>query len=93
MVKVDVEEDQWRRGRMREGCCCCRKQVAVLGIYLFSATKQDKVGPSLQLCCLHIQIAVHTLQRNWIFRLVRYLMVNTRPFKCIPSIFHNNPAY
>ena len=44
VVKVDVEEDMWKRGRMREGHCCCGKKVADLEIYLFSATKQGRVG-------------------------------------------------
>ena len=27
--------------------CCCGRKVADMKIYLFSATKQDRVGPSL----------------------------------------------
>ena len=62
VVKMDVEEDQGRRVRMREGRCCCGQKLADLGIYLFYATKQDRVGPSLQsrnillssaYCCTH----------------------------------------
>ena len=61
MLKVDVE-DQWRRSRIGEGRCCCGKKVADLIIYLFSATNQDRVGPSLRSrnmlftsadCCTH----------------------------------------
>ena len=47
-MKVDVQEDQRRRGRMRETCC------------------------------LYLQIAVHTVQRNWLSRLERYLMVMSK---------------
>ena len=32
-----------------EGLCCCGRQVSDLEIFFsFSATKQDRVGPSLQ---------------------------------------------
>jgi len=34
--------------RMNTRICCCGRKVADLKIYLFSATKQDRVGPSLQ---------------------------------------------
>ena len=55
----------------RRLCCCCIT-LASLGIYLFSATKQDKVGlsvlsrhPLFPFCSFF----VHTVQRNWINRL------------------------
>ena len=49
--------------------------VADLGIKYFSATKQDGVGPSLQSRnTLHLQLAVHNEQWNWISRLGRYPM-------------------
>ena len=38
----------WSRGRVSAGLCCYGKKVANLEILLFSATKQDKVGPGLQ---------------------------------------------
>ena len=37
-----------RRMRVNARLCCCGRKVADLKIYLFSATKQDRVGPSLQ---------------------------------------------
>ena len=51
MVKGDVkevEEGMFRRKRVNERICCCGRKVADLKIYLFPATKQDRVGPSLQ---------------------------------------------
>ena len=51
MVKGDVEEVEegmLRRMRVNARICCCGRKVADLKIYLFSATKQDRVGPSLQ---------------------------------------------
>ena len=50
MVKGDmeeVEEGTLRRNRVNERICCCDRKVADLKIYLFSATKQGRVGPSL----------------------------------------------
>ena len=50
MVKGDVEEveeDMLRRMGVNARICCCGRKVADLKIYLFSATKQDRVGPSL----------------------------------------------
>ena len=79
MVKVDIEEAEegmLRRMRVNARICCCGKKVADLKIYLFSATKQDRVGPSLQSrrVCLHLQLSVQTGQWNWICRLGRYFM-------------------
>ena len=84
MVKVDVVEDQWRRGRIREGRCFVSKKQLIWEFNFFSATKQNRVGPSLQsrICCLHLQIAVPTVQQNWICRLGRYLM----PLSLYPNI-------
>ena len=51
MVKGDVEEveeDMLRRMGVNARICCCGRKVADLKIYLFSVTKQDRVGPSLQ---------------------------------------------
>ena len=51
MVKRDVEEVEegmLRRKRRTERICCCGRKVADLKIYLFSATKQDRVGPNHQ---------------------------------------------
>ena len=61
MVKGDVKEVEegmlnvkWcsesmlRRMRVNARIHCCGRKVADLNIYLFSATKQDRVGPSLQ---------------------------------------------
>ena len=48
MVKGDVEEvdkGMLRRKRVNERICRCGRKVADLKIYLFSATKQDRVGP------------------------------------------------
>ena len=45
VVKVDVEEDQWRRGRRREGRCCCGKKVADSEIYLFFCYQTKQSGP------------------------------------------------
>ena len=44
----EVEEGKLRRMRVNATICCCGRKVADLKIYLFSATKQDRVGPSLQ---------------------------------------------
>ena len=44
----EVEEGMFRRKRVNESRCCCGRKVADLKIYLFSATKQDRAGPSLQ---------------------------------------------
>ena len=51
MVKGDVEEVEegmLRRIRVNATIWCCGRKVADLKIYLFSATKQDRAGPSLQ---------------------------------------------
>ena len=51
MVKREVEEVEegvLRRKKVTERTCCFGRKVADLKIYLFSATKQDKVSPSLQ---------------------------------------------
>ena len=44
----EVKEGMLRRMRVNARICCCGRKVADLKIYLFSATKQDRVGPSLQ---------------------------------------------
>ena len=44
----EVEEGKLRRVRVNATICCCGRKVADLKNYLFSATKQDRVGPSLQ---------------------------------------------
>ena len=80
MVKGDVEEveeDMLRRMGVNARICCCGRKVADLKIYLFSATKQDRVGPSLQSrnSFLHLQLAIQTVQLNWICRLGRYFMI------------------
>ena len=51
----EVEEGKLRRVRVNATICCCGRKVADLKIYLFSATKQDRVGPSLlsRNTCLH----------------------------------------
>ena len=55
----------------------------------FSVTKQDRVGPSL-LSRNHffyiLQLAVHTVQRNWISRLGKYLMVLAYVGLCWPIL-------
>ena len=68
MVKGDVkvvEEGMLRRMRVNAKIHCCGRKVADLNIYLFSATKQDRVGPSLQsrnslftsvACCTHCTV-------------------------------------
>ena len=68
MVKGDVEEveeGKLRRVRVNATICCCGRKVADLNIYLFSATKQDRAGPSLQFrnslftsaaCCTHCTV-------------------------------------
>ena len=51
MVKGDVEEVEegmLRKKRVNKRIRWCGRKVAALKIYLFSATKQDRVGPSLQ---------------------------------------------
>ena len=65
MVKDDVkevEEGMLRRMRVNAQIHCCGRKVADLKIFLFSAIKQHKVGPSLQsrnhlftsaACCTH----------------------------------------
>jgi len=61
----EVEEGMLRRMRVNARICCCGRKVADLKIYLFSATKQDRVGPSLQsrnslftsaACCTHCTV-------------------------------------
>ena len=61
----EVEECMLRRMRVKAGIHCCGRKVADLKIYLFSATKQDRVGPSLQsrnslftsaACCTHYTV-------------------------------------
>ena len=44
----EVEEGMLRRMRVNARIHYCGRKVADLKIYLFSATKQDRVGPSLQ---------------------------------------------
>ena len=68
MVKWDVEEVEegiLRRKRVNISICCCGRKVADLMIYIFSATKQDRKGPSLQsrnslcksaACCTHCTV-------------------------------------
>ena len=68
MVKGDVkevEEGVLRRMRVNARICCFDRKVADLNIYLFSATKHDRVGPSLQSsntlftsarCCTHCTV-------------------------------------
>ena len=83
MVKVDVEEYQWRRGSIGEVRCCCGQKVSDLGIYLFSATNKTKwaLVYSPETWCLHLQIALQAVQRNWICRLGRYYCY-TEPSSC-----------
>jgi hypothetical protein len=63
----EVEEGMLRRMRGNARIHCCGRKVADLKIYLFSATKQDRVGPSLQsrnsffpsaACCTHCTVAL-----------------------------------
>ena len=68
MVKGDmkeVEEGMLRRMRVNARIHCCGRKVADFKIYLFSATKQDRVDPSLQsrnslftsaACCTHCTV-------------------------------------
>ena len=68
MVKGDVkevEEGMLRRMRVNARIHCCGRKVADLKIFLFSASKQDRVGPSLQsrnslftsaACCTHCTV-------------------------------------
>ena len=42
----EVEEGMLRRMRVNAVICLCGRKVSDLKIYLFSATKQDRVGPS-----------------------------------------------
>ena len=58
----EVEEGKLSRAKVNATICCCGRQIADLKIYLFSATKQDRVGPSLlsrntclysTSCCTH----------------------------------------
>ena len=68
MVKWDVEEGEeviLRRKRVNRCICCRGRKVADLMICLFFATKQDRVGPSLQsrnslcksaVCCTHFSV-------------------------------------
>ena len=53
MVKVDMEEAEegmLRRMRVNARICCFGTKAADLKIYLFSATKQDRAGPSPAHC-------------------------------------------
>ena len=43
-----VEKDILRIMRVNARICCCGRKVADLKNYLFSATKKDRVSPSLQ---------------------------------------------
>ena len=77
-----VKVDQLRRISgggvgQRKDVVVVAKRVADLEIYIFSATKQDRVAPfySPETCCFYLRIAVHTLQCNWIYKLRRYLML------------------
>ena len=54
-----------RRKRVNERICCCGQKDAYFKICLFSATKQVRVGPSLQsrnslftsaACCTHFSV-------------------------------------
>ena len=60
MVKGDVEEVEegmLRRMKVNATICCFGRKVADLKICLFSATKQDRVGPSM--VCLSLPLAAH----------------------------------
>ena len=61
----EVEEGMLRRMRVNARIHCCGRKVADLKIYLFSASKQDRVSPSLQSrntlfisagCCTHCTV-------------------------------------
>ena len=69
----EVEEGMLRRMRGNARIHCCGRKVAALKIYLFSDTKQDRVALvySPETVSLHLRLAVHTVQWNWI---CRYLM-------------------
>ena len=86
-----LRRGMFRGQRVSEGVCYCGRKVANLKIYLFCATKQDRVGPSLQsrkTFFLQLNHAVHTVQWNWICKLGRYLMRPT-PHCASSALFQN----
>ena len=53
-----------RRQRVSEGICFCGRKAANLKIYLFSATKQDRVGPRLHMSFQRSIFNVFSVLRN-----------------------------
>ena len=81
----EVEEGMLRRKTVNESICCCGRKVADLKIYpsLLPNKTEWALVYSPETVCFNLQLAVHTVQRNWICRLGRYLMVGwhtTYPF-------------
>ena len=79
MVKWDVEEGEegiLRRKRVNRSICCRGRKVADLMIYLFLLQNKTKwaLVYSPETVCVNLQLAVHTVQWNWICKLGRYLM-------------------
>ena len=76
MVKGDVkvvEEGMLRRMRVNTRIHCCGKKVANLKVNIFSATKQDRVSPSLKsrnslftsaACCTHCTVELDLKTRE-----------------------------
>ena len=66
------------------------QKVANYGFSIFSLLSKDKVGPSLQSRRIFfdiLQIAVNTVQWNWICRPVRFLMAVMWPYKLLFFLF------
>ena len=86
--KLSLRRRMWRklkicckgRGRASKGICCCDRIVVIWEfsfVLLTNKTERALVYRPGALC-LHLQLAVHTVQMNLIRRQGRYLMGNTR---------------
>ena len=72
----EVVEGMLRRMRVIARIHCCGRKVADSKIYLFLLPNKTEwaLVYSPETLCLHLHVAVHTVQLNWICRLGRYLM-------------------
>ena len=79
MVKGDmkeVKEGMLERMRVNARIHCCGRKVTGLKIYLFLLPNKTEwaLVHSPETLCLHLPVAVHTVQWNWICRVGKYLM-------------------
>ena len=73
----EVEEGMLRRMRVNARIHCCGRKVADLNIYLFFLLPKRTEWAlvySPETRCLHLHVAVYTVQWNWICRRGRYFM-------------------